>query len=608
LPRHLVDKLLALHDLFLVGTKLVVANDYRQYSKILTQGTRVDNGINQTELLTEGAPDQVNISLADRVAESLKLSRFFLRLFGEVTQLSADTIAFSVEHESLNGSIISKGTEIKAISIKASWFEPALKWLADRALPTLEYITDRAPTQEQMSFEFAAGCRIGDNFVAFRVKRGIGRAGRHSFKLSEIKRIPLASALAGLAVSDIAHTSFDALTSVNDGLVLVVAPDEDNIRKSLAAFLAITSGHFAGQLNDAASLLEASRLAKTDLVVMAVRAADSVDALLRLREFGANFQDVPIRGVFCCGFVKAVCPSCSRQATPDRQAIRELPEGLRPNETPSYFVGRGCSSCGLTGYYGFIGVESLVWVDEQVRLALMSNQDHVKLVELLYSKGTRPLLEDGVDKALLGQITFEALYKLVRTAPNVYLKHFKLRHHQKQSAGLDVSDDFFSGSKETVNQPLRGRSAFSGGFDLGDEDAPLFGSKPERKLRNIPLLAVVEDDPDQQSILEMVLKSSGYEVCVASDGQQGLDLIRSKMPDLVISDLMMPNMDGSQMLKQLKANPALCNIPVLILTVVSDSEKEYALLDLGADDYCEKTIQRKLLLKRIEKLLKRNKN
>ena len=129
----------------------------------------MDNGTNQTELQTDGAPDQSSISLADRVTESLKLSRFFLRLFGEVLQLGADTISFSVDNDSLKGSITRNGSEIKAISIKASWFEPALKWLSERALPTLdESVTDRAPTHEQIAYEFSACIRIWENFISSR--------------------------------------------------------------------------------------------------------------------------------------------------------------------------------------------------------------------------------------------------------------------------------------------------------------------------------------------------------------------------------------------------------------------------------------------------------
>ena len=122
-----------------------------------------------------------------------------------------------------------------------------------------------------------------------------------------------------------------------------------------------------------------------------------------------------------------------------------------------------------------------------------------------------------------------------------------------------------------------------------------------------PLVMVVEDDSDQRSIIEMVLKDNDYDVAVACDGVEALRLMAKIKPDLIISDLMMPNLDGTELVKRLKSDKRFSSIPILILTVLGDLEKEYALLSLGVDDYCEKTVQRKILLKRIENLLKRSK-
>jgi CheY-like chemotaxis protein len=120
-----------------------------------------------------------------------------------------------------------------------------------------------------------------------------------------------------------------------------------------------------------------------------------------------------------------------------------------------------------------------------------------------------------------------------------------------------------------------------------------------------PLILIVEDDVDQRSIVEMVLKESDYEVLTASDGIEALRVLGRSRPDLIISDLMMPNLDGAEFVKRLKSDKRFNSIPVLILTVINDMEKEFHLLSLGVDDYCEKTVQRKILLKRIENLLKR---
>ena len=93
---------------------------------------------------------------------------------------------------------------------------------------------------------------------------------------------------------------------------------------------------------------------------------------------------------------------------------------------------------------------------------------------------------------------------------------------------------------------------------------------------------------------------------LAGDGIEALEQIQKDAPELIVADLMMPRMDGTELVRRLKADPVRRTIPILILTVVSDLDKEYALLDQGADDYCEKTIQRRILLKRVENLVRRN--
>jgi DNA-binding response OmpR family regulator len=103
----------------------------------------------------------------------------------------------------------------------------------------------------------------------------------------------------------------------------------------------------------------------------------------------------------------------------------------------------------------------------------------------------------------------------------------------------------------------------------------------------------------------MVFRASNYDVVLTANGKDALERLKAISPDIIVSDLMMPEMDGSELLTRLKADAQYSNIPVLILTVVSDSDREYSLLDLGADDYCEKTVQRKILLKRVQNLIKR---
>lgn len=104
---------------------------------------------------------------------------------------------------------------------------------------------------------------------------------------------------------------------------------------------------------------------------------------------------------------------------------------------------------------------------------------------------------------------------------------------------------------------------------------------------------VIDDDPDVKIILERFLSKEGYQVFGASDGETGLKLASELKPDVIVLDVMMPSMDGWSVLSKLKADSELMNIPVVMLTMVSDRSIGYA---LGASEYLSKPIDRSQLL------------
>lgn len=130
--------------------------------------------------------------------------------------------------------------------------------------------------------------------------------------------------------------------------------------------------------------------------------------------------------------------------------------------------------------------------------------------------------------------------------------------------------------------------------------------KTNKAPANAPLIVVVEDNPDLQRYLTTSL-SPHYRVQVAANGREGLALIEQVMPDLVISDVMMPEMDGFEMCGLLKSRLAISHIPVILLTARSTSEDRVAGLDTGADDYLTKPFNQKELLARARNLIESRK-
>jgi len=117
-----------------------------------------------------------------------------------------------------------------------------------------------------------------------------------------------------------------------------------------------------------------------------------------------------------------------------------------------------------------------------------------------------------------------------------------------------------------------------------------------------PLLLIVDDSKDVRDYVKSCLDRK-YRVEEASDGKQALEVARSAHPDLIISDVMMPQMDGYQLCKALKSEPKLSHIPIVLLTAKASEEMKVVGLEAGADDYLSKPFHAKELAARVRNLL-----
>jgi CheY-like chemotaxis protein len=102
-------------------------------------------------------------------------------------------------------------------------------------------------------------------------------------------------------------------------------------------------------------------------------------------------------------------------------------------------------------------------------------------------------------------------------------------------------------------------------------------------------ILLVEDDPFFQKFYSMKLKESNFEVAVASDGQQALQSLQTAPPNLMLLDLIMPNLDGFGVLEAMHANPALQKIPVIVFSTLGQEQDIQKAKSLGAVDYVNKS-------------------
>jgi two-component system alkaline phosphatase synthesis response regulator PhoP len=116
-------------------------------------------------------------------------------------------------------------------------------------------------------------------------------------------------------------------------------------------------------------------------------------------------------------------------------------------------------------------------------------------------------------------------------------------------------------------------------------------------------ILVVDDEIYIVHILDFSLGMEGYDVVTALDGEQALERIRSEKPDLIVLDIMMPKLDGYEVCKTIKSDPATKQIPVILLSAKGRNVDQKMGFDVGADDYITKPFSPRKLVERINQLL-----
>jgi DNA-binding response OmpR family regulator len=116
-------------------------------------------------------------------------------------------------------------------------------------------------------------------------------------------------------------------------------------------------------------------------------------------------------------------------------------------------------------------------------------------------------------------------------------------------------------------------------------------------------ILIVDDEPNIVMSLEFAFQKQGYEVFIARDGSEALTIIRNNIPDLIILDVMMPQVDGYETIKHVKANPAFAKAKIIFLSAKSKPKDIEKGLSLGADSYFTKPFSIKSLITAVDNLL-----
>lgn len=114
-------------------------------------------------------------------------------------------------------------------------------------------------------------------------------------------------------------------------------------------------------------------------------------------------------------------------------------------------------------------------------------------------------------------------------------------------------------------------------------------------------ILVIDDDLAITELLSMLLKTHGFDVSTCNSGREGVKIVREKKPNVVLLDLMMPDLDGWQVCKAIRV---FSNVPILILSAINDPSMVASVLDAGADDFLVKPVPSSVLVAHIKKMIR----
>ncbi|NNF13639.1 MAG: Flp pilus assembly complex ATPase component TadA [Gemmatimonadetes bacterium] len=305
-----------------------------------------------------------------------------------------------------------------------------------------------------------------------------------------------------------------------------------------------------GEIRDKETAVTAAQAAMTGhLVLTTVHANDAVSSVARLADMGLQYSTISqvLRGAIAQRLLRRVCTTCAEpvrgQLTPDEQRLTER-HGCEP-----VVRAVGCTECGFTGYRGRLPTNEVLVGGPRFQKAVEQRKGWATLFRVAQQGGMRSLHEVGLEWVTQGKTTLVEVERVL---------------------GQGLED----GAGEIHTGP--------------------------------PRILLVDDDEEARLLMRSLLERDGYEVEEAEDGHKALDMVKESQDfQLIVLDLAMPGLDGRQVLDQIRGSVDTAALPVLIRTGTGSDVLEAELLEAGADDYVEKSVDAARFMARVHAVLRR---
>ena len=310
---------------------------------------------------------------------------------------------------------------------------------------------------------------------------------------------------------------------------------------------------FVGEIRDRETADIAFRASLTGhLVLSTLHTNSAVASITRLLDLGLEPYLIAssLAAVVAQRLVKKICPHCKEEYTPDPSELEKIRSYLDKVSTPRFYRGKGCEECGFTGFFGRMPILELLEISEAIKAMIERKASANEILTEARREGLKPLSTAAIEKMLEGHTTLDELARVI------------------------VLEE--------------------------DEVSRMAAKRGER-----PRILIVDDEEDILRALEKRLMMANCDVIKARDGSEGLLLAFQEKPDLVITDVTMPKMNGFELTKQLRSSLETAVIPIIMLTARHDKESELKGIDAGADDYIIKPFDHDKLLARLRMLLRR---
>jgi type IV pilus assembly protein PilB len=331
-----------------------------------------------------------------------------------------------------------------------------------------------------------------------------------------------------------------------------------------------------GEIRDAETAAIAFQAAQTGhLVLSTLHTNDAASAVTRLLDLGVDafLISASLLAVVGQRLVRQICPKCKVPDPLSPQLLKRLPAQLADKMGNNFWKGSGCETCQYTGYSGRIGIFEMLMATPALKETIEPHVSAEVLKKIAQDQGFQAMSLDGLHKATKGLTTIE---EVLRVAPPELEEHL-----YEPVVDTRLNEDV---PAETP-QP--------------DKPATSVGSTRTRKV------LVADDNEMILKVLSNLLESENYAVLTAKNGVEAMKLAFREKPDLIITDYLMPQMNGIELIKKLKSQLSTRYIPIIMLTGKKEIDTEVAVINAGADDYMTKPVNPKTLMARLNRLTNR---